>query len=300
MLAAIEQIMNDWRPYWPLSDRRIHYALLNAPPLKHAKKSHSVYRNDRVSYNALTELLTRARLAGIIPMESISDETRPICIFEVYADPGPFIRREINDFLKNYWRDLMQSQPNHIEIVGEKNTVGGVIKPVAAKYCIPMTTGRGYCSLRPRYDMQQRFRKSGKEKLIVLILTDFDPDGEEIAHSFVRSMRDDFDVPVEGVKVALTSVQVRELNLPPMMQAKAGSANYTKFTSEHGHDVFELEAIPPDKLQELLEDAIDRVIDKAAFNAELDAEKSDAAFLSHVRRRVRAVLAECTNEERTE
>jgi hypothetical protein len=138
--------------------------------------------------------------------------------------------------------------------------------------------------------MQQRFRKSGKEKLIVLILTDFDPDGEEIAHSFVRSMRDDFDVPVEGVKVALTSVQVRELNLPPMMQAKAGSANYTKFTSEHGHDVFELEAIPPDKLQELLEDAIDRVIDKAAFNAELDAEKSDAAFLSHVRRRVRAVL----------
>ena len=99
----------------------------------------------------------------------------------------------------------MQSQPNHIEIVGEKNTVGGIIKPVAAKYCIPMTTGRGYCSLRPRYDMQQRFLKSGKEKLIVLFLTDFDPDGEEIAHSFVRSMRDDFDVPVEGVKVALTA-----------------------------------------------------------------------------------------------
>ena len=52
MLAAIEQIMNDWRPYWPLSDRRIHYALLNAPPLKHAKKPHSIYRNDKASYNA--------------------------------------------------------------------------------------------------------------------------------------------------------------------------------------------------------------------------------------------------------
>ena len=101
-LDAIFKIMTEWREYWPGSDRRIHYPLLNAPPLKHAKKPHSVYRNDKASYNALTELLTRARLAGIIPMESISDETLPICVFQVYADPGPLIRREINDFLKNY------------------------------------------------------------------------------------------------------------------------------------------------------------------------------------------------------
>lgn len=298
-LTAILKIMMDWRAYWPLSDRRIHYALLNDPPLKHAKKPESVYRNDTASYNALTELLTRARLAGTIPMEAISDETRPVCVFDVFAEPGPFMRGEINHFLKGYWRDLQQSQPCHIEIVGEKNTIGGLIKPVAEKYCIPMTTGRGYCSLRPRYDMQQRFQKSGKEKLIVLFLTDFDPDGEEIAHSFVRSMRDDFNVDrVEGVKVALTGAQVRELNLPPMMQAKVGSANYRKFTSKHGHDVFELEAIPPEKLQELLEDAIDRVIDKRAFNAELNAEKRDAAFLDGVRRRVHRALAECTNQRR--
>ncbi|MDP9097705.1 MAG: ParB/RepB/Spo0J family partition protein [Verrucomicrobiota bacterium] len=165
-LTAILKIMMDWQKYWPLSDRRIHYALLNVLPLKHAKKPDSVYRNDKASYNALTELLTRGRLAGTIPMEAISDETRPVCIFDVFAEPGPFIRREINGFLKGYWRDLQQSQPCHIEIVGEKNTIGGLIRPVAEKYCIPMTTGRGYCSLRPRYDMQQRFRKSGKEKLI--------------------------------------------------------------------------------------------------------------------------------------
>ena len=218
-LEAILAIINGWREYWPLSDRRIHYALLNHPPLKHAKKPDSVYRNDKASYSALTELLTRARLAGVIRMYAISDETRPICICDVHAEPGPFIRREIDDFLKGYWRDLMQSQPNHVEIVGEKNTVGGLIQPVAMKYCIPVTTGRGYCSLRPRYDMAERFRRSGREKLIVLFLTDFDPDGEEIAHSFVRSMRDDFDVPVEGKKVALTGAQVRELHLPPMMQA---------------------------------------------------------------------------------
>src|SRR5437773_9474144 len=137
-LDAILRIINGWRDYWPLSDRRVHYALLNDRPLKHARKPDAVYGNDKRSYNALTELLTRARLAGIVPMYAISDETRPVCVFDVFEDPGPFIRREIDNFLKDYYRDLMQSQPNHIEIVGEKNTVGGLIKPVATKYCIPV------------------------------------------------------------------------------------------------------------------------------------------------------------------
>jgi hypothetical protein len=50
-----------------------------------------------------------------------------VSIFDVFQDSGPFIRREINDFLKGYYRNLMQSQPNHVEIVGEKNTVAGLI-----------------------------------------------------------------------------------------------------------------------------------------------------------------------------
>ena len=64
--------------------------------------------------------------------------------------------------------------------------------------------------------------------------------------------------------------------------------------------VFELEAIQPDKLQELLRDAIDRVIDKPAFNAELDAEKSDAAFLAGVRGRVHSALGDCLTESEEE
>lgn len=50
--------------------------------------------------------------------------------------------------------------------------------------------------------------------------------------------------------------------------------------------MFELESVPPDKLQAILRVEIDQVIDKDRFNAELDAEKSDAAFLARVRRAV--------------
>lgn len=60
------------------------------------------------------------------------------------------------------------------------------------KFCIPYTIGRGYSSLPPRKAMHTRFKKSGKEKLILLILSDHDPEGWDIAETFAKSMRDDF------------------------------------------------------------------------------------------------------------
>jgi hypothetical protein len=292
-LEAVLGILAEQREFWPLSDRRIHYALLNAPPLRHARKPASRYQNDKPSYKDLTDLLTRARLAGSVPFEAIADETRPVVTWDVFANPRGFLRRELDEFLQGYWRDLLQSQPNHLEILGEKNTLGGVIRPVAMQYCLPLTLGRGYCSLPPRRDLAQRFAQSGKERLLLLVLSDYDPEGEDIAHSFARSLRDDFGISqVHAIKVALTAAQVAQYQLPPQMKAKASSARYEKFVAAHGDDVFELEALPPRELQAIVRRAIDAVLDVAAFNAELDAERGDAGYLEGLRRRVAAVLRE--------
>ena len=59
-------------------------------------------------------------MAGRIPMNVIQDTTRPITTWDVHRDVQGFIRREVDGFAKGYWCDLMQSQPNHIEIIGEK------------------------------------------------------------------------------------------------------------------------------------------------------------------------------------
>ena len=292
-LAAIQKVIKELKPFWPLSDRLIHYNLLNNPPLKHASKPDSVYSNDAEgkSYKALTELLTRARVAGTISMKVIADPTRPVVTWDIHQNISGYLQKQMEIFGRNYWRDLMQSQPNHIEIIGEKNTVASTIRPMAMKYCLPMTIGRGYCSLRPRYDIAQRYLKSGKDRLILLMLSDFDPDGEEIAQSFARSMRDDFDiVKIEPVKVALTAGQVSELDLPPACKAKNKSSQYKKFAKKHGTKVWELEAVKPATLQEILTSAIDDVLDVEAFNYEIDGEKEDAAKLEGARQVVIDVL----------
>jgi hypothetical protein len=291
MLEAIRKVLVDRAEFLPMSVRAIHYALLNDPPLRHAKKPGSRYSNTKQSYSDLVDLALRARLEGFISMDAIVDPTRPVTTWQVNRTPGDYLRAEVRDFLMGYSRDLLQSQPNHIEIVGEKNTIAPIIRPIAMEYCMPFTIGRGFASFSPRKMMADRFRSSGKQRLVVLMITDHDPDGHAIAESFARSMRDDCHVnQIEPIRIALTPDQVKKFDLPVGGQAKRTSANYRKFVAQFGTDVFELEALEPESLQQLLRNGIDSVLDVDRFNAELDTEKRDAAYLEGVRRRVNHLL----------
>jgi hypothetical protein len=114
---------------------------------------------------------------------------------------------------------------------------------------------------------------------------------KDILHSFARSMRDDFAVyAIKATKVALTDAQVKVKNLPPQMTAKESASRYEKFTGQYGTNTFELEAVPPADLQHILRDAIDGVLDVDAFNAEIDAEKSDSRQLDVFCRQMRTML----------
>lgn len=80
-------------------------------------------------------------------------------IWDTHQTPRSYVKREVDDFLKNYWRDLLQSQPNHIEVIAEKQTVVGTIESIFVRYTIPYTIGRGYSSLDPRYKLVERLEK---------------------------------------------------------------------------------------------------------------------------------------------
>ena len=295
MLAAIIKIVYDQKDYWPLSDRSIHYDMLTNPVLRHASKPDSWYRNDGYSYDDLTDMLTRARLTGLIPFDSIEDPTRTVRTWNVHAHVGPFVNESLEYFLRGCARNLQQSQPNHIEIVGEKNTLKGSIRPVAMEYCIPYTLGRGYCSLDPRKKMLDRYKASGKNKLVILMMTDFDPEGDDIPNTYAKSMRDDFGCDKLVVKqVCLTYDQVIERDLPQTLQLKKKGARCPGFVAKYPDHPYahELEAIPVAERQELLTEVIAEVLDIDLYNAEVKAEQADAAKLEALRKAVRPALTE--------
>jgi hypothetical protein len=294
-LDAVQTTIAENKEFLPLSLRQIHYLLLNDPPLIHSSKRGSRYRNDVASYRALIDLVTRARHEGSIAHEVIDDPTRPSTTWKVFQNVADYYNSEVKDILNGYWRDLMQSQTNHFEIIAEKNTLHSLLRPVAAKFCIPLTIGRGQCSTRPLYNIAQRFKKSGKIKLVILAISDLDPDGDAIAHSLGQRLRDDYHISeVEVIKSALTMDQVGELNLPKKYErAKAGSPNYKRYVNAyHTDSVWELEAVDPKVLQRLLTESIESVTDRKAFNTEVRAEREDAAHIAAVRARVLTVLRE--------
>ena len=81
------------------------------------------------------------------------------------------------------------------------------------------------------------------------------------------------------------------MNLHTDAFAKIGDPNYKRFVDKYGTDVYELEAVSPSDLQEMLSGVIDSVLDMDAFKAELEAEKQDAAFLQGVRNRLPNALS---------
>lgn len=291
-LTAVKKAIDDLEDFWPLSVRQVHYNLLNDPPLIHASKSDSTYCNNAVSYKALIALLTQARLQGHVPFEAIGDDTRPVCYWDVYANTAPFVRHELGQFMDNYYRDLLQSQPNFVVVVGEKNTVEPILRPVASEYTVPLIIGRGYSSIPPRYEIAKRFEKSGKDRLILIVVSDHDPEGDDIPHSLARSIRDDFGIRnVAAVKAALTHEQVVSLRLSPNATAKEKSSRRSEFVRKYGNAVYELEAVPPVQLQEFLRSSIESVLDMEAYRTELAREGDDAAELKVIRNRARAALA---------
>lgn len=292
MLDAILAVVEQRRKYWPLSVRQIHYALLNDPPLIHAGKAR-LYANDKASYKGLCDLCTRARLAGSLPWASLTDETRPVELWDTHPTVAGYVESQMYYFLGLYRRDLMQSQPYHVEIVCEKNTVAEIVRRVAGDYTIPVTSGRGYCSVEPRRQMAERYLRSGKGGLVLLLVSDADPDGEEIAQSMARSLRDDFNITkTNAIRAALTPMQAAELGLPPSMDAKKTSANYRKFFEKYRtKNAYELEALPPEKLAEIVRDTIEGLIDRDAYDMELGKWQEDAFELEKLKARVKSVVS---------
>lgn len=284
----IKVVMEDRRDYWPLTVRLVHYALLNYQFLRNsAKRFRLPYKNDLKCYQDCSDMLTRLRLQGDIPWDAVTDEQRPVVLWNTWADPRQFVRRELNGFLRHYWRDLLQSQPNHLEVVCEKNSSFRIVKDVTSRYCLPTMSGRGFSGIDPWHEMYVRFEKSGKQKLVILLVTDFDPEGEEIVQVAGRTLRDDFGVParqLELIKVAVTPEHVEKYSLPPNNTAKGTSGLSPKFVATHGEHVYEIEAVPPEDLKQELRDVIDGVIDVDLFNKEIEAEVDDAAFLEGIRR----------------
>jgi hypothetical protein len=285
-------VFTDRRKYWPLSVRAVHYALLNYKFLRNIPRKLK-YANDDESYQATCNLITRLRLNGVLPWESFDDGTRPITTPRPFEDVREFIGQCYHDLFVGYWRDLLQTQPNHVEVVCEKNTVYHMVLSVTEDFQLPTSSGRGFNSIDPWHDLVQRYRQSGKQGLIVIVLSDFDPEGEMIPQVGGRTLRDDFGVENPTIiKAGVTREQIEQHHLPKQNFAKETSSNFDWFVKRNDGDdsVYELEALDPQVMLDDLKAVITSTLDMNLFNAEARREQDEAAHLEAARKVAREAL----------
>jgi hypothetical protein len=288
MLTAILRILTELKESddLPISVRGVHYALLRDPPLRNADRRDSTYRNDRKSYSDCSDLIARARLAGVISWQAITDETRETVCWKTFPHAGEFLRDQTSRYLDGYCRDLQQSQEMFFAVVAEKLTVKGFLEQTCAGYCIPLLISRGNCSVSVRFELVERFKRSGKQAMHLFLLSDCDPDGDVISESFCKSVRDEFEIDrFSADRVAISHQQADELGLPRNLVAKETSSKTAGWVKRNGRsDCYELEAVSPQQLRRWLDEAIRARIDIEAYNHEVEQQDSEAVELARQKR----------------
>lgn len=294
LLEAVQDVVARLKEYWPLSIRQIHYQLLNDPPLwrivgrSQFDPEHYRYRNDDRSYNALSRLCVSARYAGELPWPAIDDTTRTYDHRAGFRSVSEFITYEMERFLLGYHRDKQFDQPVYLEVLIEKNTLLNITRPVCREYYVPVTSGRGFAGPSVWYRMANRFAASKKERMVLLVVSDYDPEGLALARDAIRSLRDLWEIPIDYHRVALTREQIDEQELyedfnPP----KEKSKNLDAFIEETGSArTWECEALDPEYLRQQLRGAIEANMNMEIFHAAVSKEIEDSKIIHETRNEI--------------
>ena len=115
----------------------------------------------------------------------------------------------------------------------------------------------------------------GKQN-VILYVGDHDPSGLDMERSIRERFRDfsSFcEVPIMR-RIALTEGQIEEQDLPPFW-AKADDSRYEAYVREHGEECWEVDALPPDQLQSIAEQAILKYLDREKYEEVKEEEEVD-------------------------
>ena len=277
--------------------------------------SRDLIPNRQSEYKRLGDIVNDARLAGLVDWEAIVDRTRNIRALPHWSDPAAIVRAAAASFAVDKWAD----QPQRVEVWIEKDALVGVFEPVCQELDVPLFSCRGYTSQSEVWGAAQRlevYLQAGQE-VVILHFGDHDPSGLDMTrdieerlrlfllHDWVRFEADNhaymppeerkawlirehpsygWDIKLDVRRLALTSGQVQQYS-PPPNPAKSTDARYRKYAEEHGDESWELDALEPTVLGQLVRDEIDAILDHDRWAAAIERENAGAARLKAVSKR---------------
>lgn len=230
-------------------------------------------KNALPNYKWLGTLISDGRMAGLIDWDAIEDRVRVLQRFATWDSPESILQACASQFKYDLW----ENQENYVEVWVEKDALSGIVAVPCDRWRVPYFACKGYTSLsgiwEAGYNRLRRQARQGRSATI-LHLGDHDPSGIDMT----RDIRDRLELfagqPIEIVRLALNMEQVEEYSLPPS-PAKTTDSRSESYIEEFGDDSWELDALSPEKIVELIEDEIKCRVDMNTWEESL-AREDDA------------------------
>ena len=265
----------------PVTLRAIFYALV----------SRNIIPNTKSAYKRLSAVLTRARKEGRFSWHLIKDETRRILGGD-YGYSLKDIEEKVGKIELEYIDDIIyelekvkkarfspsvkkwEGQKYRVIIALEKDALADAIHSMVYEWNVEILVMRGYASATSLYNLANKIKGLSRNgsKVVVLLLTDFDPSGEDIARYVRECLLNDFNVEAEVYKVAVTLEQIKKYDLPATpesIEERKKMARDPRFKKwEYGYFRVELDAmvgLVPEELKKILNQEISKYFDNEVY-----------------------------------
>lgn len=246
--------------------------------------SHHGMPNRDENYKRLGNILSDARLAGLMDWDHMQDRTRAVVGgFGGYQDaPGDYMDSVADGYGEFIWK----GQEFRPEVWVEKDALKDVVARACRSTRTPYFSCRGYVSQTAMYDAAKRFQRRERQghAPLVIHLGDHDPSGLDMTRDIQDRLSQMSWGHVEVRRIALNMDQI-EAYAPPPNPAKLTDSRGSAYVDQYGYESWELDALEPAVLDRLIQDELSTVIDHDAMAERLEAEDAHVESIRKVAER---------------
>ena len=272
-LILIDKINEVIRNYtmqgYNLTLRQVYYQLV----------ARAIIENNERSYKNIGNLISDARLAGLIDWNAIEDRTRNMRGNSHWVTPGQIIDSAAYSYHLDHWK----GQENCVEVWVEKDALIGIVGQICGQLDVNFFSCRGYVSQSEMWGAAQRLKRmqEQEQKVVLLHLGDHDPSGKDMSRDIQDRLRTFDAYDVEFRRLALNMNQIEKYN-PPPNPAKLTDSRAEQYVNEFGYDSWELDALEPQVISELIERNVKSYRNEKLYNEVLKQEKREKNLLSDI------------------
>lgn len=232
-------------------------------------------KNAEPNYNWLGEIVNDARLAGLMDWNFLVDRTRELQSVSHWESPSSIMDAVASQFRIDKW----ETQPFRPEIWVEKEALAGIFERVCRRLDVALFACRGYTSQSEMWRAAQRLKGYARagQTPIIFHFGDHDPSGIDMS----RDIDDRLKLFMGGMEInrlALNMDQVNEFQ-PPPSPAKITDSRAASYIDLYGDESWELDALEPDKMVELVTTAIEGIREESEWTLACQKEEEQRAAL---------------------